>query len=33
MNKIHNNAGMDLATFYRIDINLYPLFIAIFELK
>lgn len=33
MNTIHNNIDMDLATFYRIDINLYPLFIAIFELK
>jgi DNA-binding transcriptional LysR family regulator len=33
MNSIHNNVDMDLATFYRIDINLYPLFIAIFELK
>ncbi|TCB79184.1 LysR family transcriptional regulator [Acinetobacter sp. ANC 4173] len=33
MNTIHNNVDMDLANFYRIDINLYPLFIAIFELK
>lgn len=33
MSTIHNNIDMDLATFYRIDINLYPLFIAIFELK
>lgn len=33
MSNIHNNVDMDLATFYRIDINLYPLFIAIYELK
>jgi len=33
MKNIHNKVEMDLATFYRIDINLYPLFIAIFELK
>lgn len=33
MINIHNNVDMDLATFYRIDINLYPLFIAIYELK
>lgn len=33
MSNIHNKVDMDLATFYRIDINLYPLFIAIYELK
>ena len=31
MNKIHNMVDMDLAAFYHIDINLYPLFVAIFE--
>lgn len=33
MNSIHNKAGFDVSIFNRIDINLYPLFIAIFELK
>lgn len=33
MHNIHNNSPMDLGTFHRIDINLYPLFIAIFEQK
>lgn len=33
MHNIHNNSPMDLGAFHRIDINLYPLFIAIFEQK
>ncbi len=33
MQKIHNKNGMDLRSFHRIDINLYPLFVAIYEQK
>lgn len=33
MNHIHHNTALDMSIFNRIDINLYPLFIAIFELK
>lgn len=33
MNHIHNNSPLEVAHFHRIDINLYPLFIAIFEQK
>ncbi len=33
MNKIHINTSIDLSIFHKIDINLYPLFIAIFEQK
>ncbi len=33
MNNIHNLYGLDLSFFHRIDINLYPLFIAIYEQK
>ncbi len=37
MNPIHNsnphNSFLDLGLFHRIDINLYPLFVAIFEQK
>ncbi|MEQ1311919.1 LysR family transcriptional regulator [Acinetobacter sp. XH1639] len=33
MNQIHNNSPLEVAHFHRIDINLYPLFIAIFEQK
>lgn len=33
MNNIHNLHGLDLGFFHRIDINLYPLFIAIYEQK
>ena len=33
MNTIHNQSALDISIFNRIDINLYPLFIAIFELK
>jgi len=33
MNNIHNLHGLDLSFFHRIDINLYPLFIAIYEQK
>jgi len=33
MNKIHNSHPLEVAHFHRIDINLYPLFIAIFEQK
>lgn len=33
MNIIHSNNALDMAVFNRIDINLYPLFIAIFEHK
>ena len=31
MNKINNTSSIELDLFYRIDINLYPLFIAIYE--
>ncbi|MCH7396307.1 LysR family transcriptional regulator [Acinetobacter dispersus] len=31
MNQIHNNYPLEVGNFHRIDINLYPLFIAIFE--
>ncbi|MFV5503694.1 LysR family transcriptional regulator [Acinetobacter sp. 226] len=31
MHSIHSKTVMDLRNFYRIDINLYPLFIAIYE--
>ena len=31
MNHIHNNAKIDLAAFHRLDINLYPMFVAIYE--
>lgn len=33
MNQIHNASPLEVAHFHRIDINLYPLFIAIFEQK
>lgn len=33
MNQIHNTNALEVAHFHRIDINLYPLFIAIFEQK
>ncbi|OEY94585.1 LysR family transcriptional regulator [Acinetobacter proteolyticus] len=33
MNQIHNTSPLEVANFHRIDINLYPLFIAIFEQK
>ncbi|KKW81388.1 LysR family transcriptional regulator [Acinetobacter sp. AG1] len=33
MNQIHNTSPLEVAHFHRIDINLYPLFIAIFEQK
>ncbi|GAA5185659.1 LysR family transcriptional regulator [Acinetobacter kookii] len=33
MNSIHNKAMVDLGVFHRIDINLYPLFIAVYEQK
>ena len=33
MNQIHNTSPLEVAYFHRIDINLYPLFIAIFEQK
>ena len=33
MNKIHSKHHMDMAAFHRIDINLYPLFIAVYEQK
>lgn len=33
MNNIHNIAMMDLGVFHGIDINLYPLFIAVYEQK
>ncbi|ENU27678.1 LysR family transcriptional regulator [Acinetobacter modestus] len=33
MNHIHNTSPLEVAHFHRIDINLYPLFIAIFEQK
>ncbi|MGA6135261.1 LysR family transcriptional regulator [Acinetobacter dispersus] len=31
MNQIHNSHPLEVGNFHRIDINLYPLFIAIFE--
>ena len=31
MNTVHNKIMIDMAVFHRIDINLYPLFIAIYE--
>ncbi|MQZ57239.1 LysR family transcriptional regulator [Acinetobacter junii] len=33
MNQIHNTSPLEVGNFLRIDINLYPLFIAIFEQK
>lgn len=33
MNQIHNSHPLEVGNFHRIDINLYPLFIAIFEQK
>ncbi|RLZ06716.1 LysR family transcriptional regulator [Acinetobacter sp. 2JN-4] len=33
MNQIHNTPPLEVGHFHRIDINLYPLFIAIFEQK
>ena len=33
MHKIHQNKSIDMSLFHRIDMNLYPLFIAIFEHK
>ena len=33
MNQIHNTNPLEVAHFHRIDINLYPLFIAIFDQK
>nr|MBP8207294.1 LysR family transcriptional regulator [Acinetobacter sp.] len=33
MNNIHQKNVLDMAVFHKIDINLYPLFIAIFEQK
>lgn len=33
MNNIHNKPPLEVGHFHRIDINLYPLFIAIFEQK
>nr|WP_314368449.1 LysR family transcriptional regulator [uncultured Acinetobacter sp.] len=33
MNQIHNTSLLEVAHFHRIDINLYPMFIAIFEQK
>ena len=31
MNHVHNNAKVDLTVFHRLDINLYPMFVAIYE--
>lgn len=31
MQTVHNHNSLDLAAFHRIDINLYPLFIAVYE--
>lgn len=31
MNTVHNKTMIDMAIFHRIDINLYPLFIAVYE--
>ena len=33
MNSIHQNSKIDLAVFHHLDINLYPLFVAIYEQK
>ncbi len=33
MNMIHRNSVIDMGIFHRIDINLYPLFIAVYEQK
>ena len=33
MNSIHNKSHLDMAIFHHIDINLYPLFITIYEQK
>ena len=33
MNDIHSKSPIDMGLFHRIDINLYPLFIAIYEQK
>ncbi len=33
MNNIHSKLPIDMGLFHRIDINLYPLFIAIYEQK
>jgi len=33
MQQIHNKNSIDLRSFHRIDINLYPLFVAVFEQK
>ena len=33
MNLIHQNRKIDLSIFHHLDINLYPLFIAIYEQK
>ncbi|MGB8482863.1 MAG: LysR family transcriptional regulator, partial [Acinetobacter bohemicus] len=33
MNNIHHKDALDMTVFHKIDINLYPLFIAIFEQK
>lgn len=33
MQQIHNENSIDLRSFHRIDINLYPLFVAVFEQK
>lgn len=33
MNLIHQNSKIDLAVFHHLDINLYPLFVAIYEQK
>lgn len=33
MNNIHSKSPIDMGLFHRIDINLYPLFIAIYEQK
>lgn len=33
MNNLHNKSVIDLSLFHKIDINLYPLFIAIYEHK
>ena len=33
MNTVHNKTNLDIATFHRIDINLYPLFVAVYEQK
>ena len=31
MNNIHSKSILDMRAFHRIDINLYPLFVAVFE--